>query len=354
MSIEDIAKTMASRMPWDTAKRVFDSGEIEKSHGWDNTVRKLADENADDEEAAAYLSGALSHHILCGEKLSRFYKLSKVDMDALRVAALDLQPKNTEFRKAYPSNISDELIEETFPQKHTLAAVEKNDDGVGLVFASTRAVEMRQPIELDILPEDAAELLEGFSEVVGIKLIKFQAMDVVWIPHKGSFVDVRVDFPRGMHLDTGSAAHEATTTTLAKLIQTDYLASPANLFPLIKKIYEAPKEGSIVELAFGTTTASLKHEKMRRGGKDLRNEKYHQGGKSALNTPIEPYRLSVRWDFDLEADVVSHPELSLNGNSRMNSSATRTIQDINIRGCVGVADYEFVRERIEHYMTQKV
>lgn len=349
MDIKDIAETMRGRMPWDTGRRVLDSGGIEKAHGWENTVRKLADKSADDDGAIEYLSSAVKRHILGGEKLSRFYRLTKKDIVVLRNAALELRPKNSEFRKAYPAAMSEEKIEETFPQKHTLVEIEKTEDGVGVVFASTRAIQVRQQIDISELGEEVAEFLDGYDEVLGVKLLKFQAMDVVWIPHFGTHIDVRVDFPRGMHLDTGGAAHEATRANFAQLVGHDHLVSPVNLFPLIKKIYDDPNEGSIVELAFGTTTASLKHEKMRRGSTDLRKEKYHRGGKQALSTPIEPYRLSVRWDVAVE-ETTSHPELSLNGSSRMTGSAQPTIQDITIRGCVGITDYEFVRERIEHFL----
>jgi hypothetical protein len=290
MDIEAIAKTMKARMPWDTARRVFDSGEIKKAHGWENTVRKLVETSAGDKTAINYLSAALKEHILCGEKLSRFYRLTRKDMSLVRNAAVELDPKDSAFLKAYPSAMSETQIEESFPQEHTIVAVETNKDGVGVVFASTRAMEVRQPIDLAELPESTAEALDRYDEVLGVRLLKFQAMDVVWIPHNGSFIDVRVDFPRGMHRDTAAATHQTVRDTFAKLTKSTHLTTPINLFPLIGKIYDDPNEGNVVELAFGTTTASLKHEKMRRSSACLRKEKYHKGGKQALNAPIEPYR----------------------------------------------------------------
>lgn len=352
MDIEDVAETMRSRMPWDTARRVFDSGEIQKAHGWDNTLRKLVENSADDDAVIEHLSAALKEHILCGEKLTRFYRVPTRELAEIRDAVMSLRPRPSAFREMYPAAISSDAIDDPFPREPTLVAVETNEDGVGVVFASTRAVHIRQPIDVSALPEDAAELLEDFDEVLGIKLKKFQAMDVVWIPHRGSFIDVRVDFPRGMHRDTAGAINEDIKRRFSRAVEAEHLASPVNLFPIIRRIYDTPDEGNIVELAFGTTTASLKHEKMRRGSLDLRKERYHRGGKSALNAPIEPHRVSVRWEVPV-GETTSSPELSLNGGLRTASSSSPALFDAIIQGCVGVSDYEFVRERIEHYLRNR-
>jgi hypothetical protein len=209
MDIKDIARTMRSRMPWDTARRVFDSGEVGKAHGWDNTLRKIEDEYSDDKTVAATLSASLTEHVLCGEKLTSFHRISKKRMAELSEAASRLRPRTSAFRESYPAAVSAEIIEETFPQEPTLVAVETREDGVGVVYASTRAIQIREPIDISLMPEGAGDLLDGFDEVVGIKLKKYQAMDDVWIPHSGSYIDIRVDFPKGMHRDTGVATQDA-------------------------------------------------------------------------------------------------------------------------------------------------
>lgn len=349
MNIKAIAQAMRERMmPWDTARRVFDAGEIDKAHGWDNTLRKLDEVDVEPEEDVEHLGRYLKGHILGGEKLTRFYKLPKAQIAELRNAVLDLTPPNTAMKRAYPLNLSADEIEESFPRPHRLVAVERTEDGVGVVFGSTRAIQTRETIDPEDFPDSASSILEQFDEIVGVKLKKFQAMDVVWIPHDGRYVDVRVDSPRGMHLDVGGGAHAATNRALTQLIGNDHLAQPVNLFPLIRKIYDEPDEGNVVELAFGTTTASLKHEKMRRGRNCLRSERYHIGGKQALRSQIEPFKLSVKWE--IEDGILSSPELSLSGTSRMTGSTNPKIIDATIRGCAGVAEYEFVRERIDHYL----
>lgn len=210
MAIKEIARAMRERMPWDTARRVFDAGNIEKAHGWDNTLRKIDEIEAEPEEDVEYLGRSLKGHILGGEKLTRFYRLTRNQISELRDAVLELTPSNTAMKRAYPLNLDSDQIEARFPLEHRLIAVERTDEGVGVVFGSTRAVQIRETIDPEDLPDRAISILSQFDEIVGIKLKKFQAMDVVWIPHDGRYVDVRVDFPRGMHLDVGGGAHAAT------------------------------------------------------------------------------------------------------------------------------------------------
>jgi hypothetical protein len=204
---------------------------------------------------------------------------------------------------------------------------------------------------------DSTDLKEGlydeYEEVYGLKQIRHQAMDIVWIPTHGNYIDVRIDFPQGMHRDVGEAAQAFVKSEFLKLIGDDGLSVPVNLFPLINKIYRTPKEGVVVELAFGTTTASSKHEKMRRKAQCLREETYHKGGKAALNTPIEPYRLSVLWKILIGQKKYSTPELSLNSSSRMSADAQPALVDAVIRNCMGRADFDHVKSRMEHFLSVK-
>lgn len=345
-----VVKDLRTRMPWDVGKRLLASLDIPKGHGWDKTVERL-EKNSDHVEVHSdELISSLKEHFVCGEKLSRFYEVPKDELAKVRRVLLSHKISASAFSKKYPALLSDAEIEKNYNQaKHTLIDVIKSEDGVAAVFASLRAIFVREQLDADDLPSELADKLAQYDEIVGVRLIKFQAMDIVWIPHDGTFVDVRVDFPRGMHHDQGLAALEATRAAFQTVVGTEPLGTPVNLFPLINLIYKEAKEGVVVEMAFGTTTASLKHEKMRRSGTDLRLEKYHQGGKAALKTPIEPYRLSVEYSLSFDG-VTSLPELSLNGTSRMAGSPEPKLLDVTIRKCVGLADYEHVRSRIEHFI----
>jgi hypothetical protein len=230
-------------------------------------------------------------------------------------------------------------------------SIEETDEGIAAVFGSIRTITVREPVAKEDLPDDAAKLFEGYQEIVGVRHIRQQAIDVVSIPTNGDYINVRVDYPEGMHRDVGEAAQSQTRVLFSKLINKDILTAPVNLFPLVNLMYSARSEGVVVELAFGTTTASWKHEKMRRRANCLRDEAYHKGGKQALSAPIEPYRLSIVWKRKME-EVESKPELNLHGSSLLAGAHGAVLSDAVIRKCMGSDDFLFVESRIEHYLSK--
>lgn len=336
-------------MPWNVAQSVLTEIELPKSRGWDKTVERLSRHDPALEDKAEPLRRAVIEHLVCGEKLTRFYKLSDQQLSTLRQAIDVVEVPDSAFRETYPIALSEELLP-MLPNGQSLVAVERTGDGTAALFASVRVVTVRELIDRSTLPTAVAEALDDFDEIFGAKTARRQAIDVLWIPHEGNYVDVRVDFPDGMHIDVGEAAHARTRESINRIVGSELLPTPTNLFSLIRQIYSSPGEGRVVELCFGTTTRSVKHEKMRRGAVCLRDELYHVGGKAALAVPIEPYRLSVEWAVHESGELVATPELSLNSHLRAAGAISPTIHSGTIRRCRGLSDFEHVRSRIVHYL----
>lgn len=347
MSITHVAASLKARVPWEVAHKILEMCDVPRGMGWDRTLEKLADSDEIPEAAESDLREAMREHILAGEKLTRFYALSDEDASGLRKAAAGLSVGElNKFAAAYPLHRTDDDIATLKVTKPVLVAIEQLEDGTALVFASIRAQEVREPVDIS---GEMGAALGNYEEVVGIRHVKRQTMDVLWIPKEGNTVDVRVDFPKGMLGDQGSLAHEHLREQLSVLLGQDYLSAPANLFPLVDRIYRSTTEGVVVELAFGTSTASLKHEKMRRSNVCLRGETYHVGGTTALAVPIAPYRISVQWERD-RGTISSRPELSLHGQFRMTHLVDAPLYEAVIRKCVDLDDYNYVRSRLESYM----
>lgn len=350
MAIADIASSLKARVPWEVAQKILEGKDIPRGMGWDRTLEKLVDSDGVPESGESDLVEAMREHVLAGEKLTRFYAVSPEDLDTLRSSLTGLAiSASNKFAAAYPLTIPEAEIAASGITKPSLAAIEVRDEGTALIFASIRAQEVREPVEV---PEEMEDALAAYEQVVGIRHIKRQAMDVVWVPNEGTTVDVRIDFPKGMLLEQGAFAHEQVREQLSLLVGQDHLASPINLFPIVGKLYRNPLEGTVVELAFGTSTASLKHEKMRRSSICLRTETYHVGGTTALTVPIEPYRISVQWEREHGA-VRSRPELSLQGQFRMTHLIDAPLHEAVIRKCLDTDDYNYVRSRVESYMVSE-
>lgn len=351
MDMEDLARSMMARMPWDVAQKVLKLNGAPRGRGWQNTRERLIKSEKKFAHTIDPLEDALKEHMLCGEKLTRLYKVGEKTRRRMKEAILNLTPSKSPFLSAYPGSATEEVLTGLKPDSPKLVAVESSEGGVAAVYASVRIVEERESLDPASFPEAVSEELSNFDELVGVRYVHRQAMDVVWIPNAGEYVDVRIDETQGMNHEMGKAAHERLRKELHSQLSTDFLRAPVNFFPLIAAFYESDR-GRVVELAFGTTTQSLKHEKMRRSKNCLRKEAYHKGGKQALKTPIEPYRISIVWDVSQDADVSTHPEVSFFGSLRSSLSASPVLHEVLIRKCIGVADFDVVRLEIEEQLQE--
>jgi hypothetical protein len=59
---------------------------------------------------------------------------------------------------------------------------------------------------------------------------------------------------------------------------------------------------------------------------------------------------SVFGNIDSHRDVVDTPELSLNSNARASADAQPVMLDAVVRNCMGYADFDHVKARIEHFL----
>ncbi|MCL6245836.1 hypothetical protein M5F04_14970 [Acinetobacter sp. ANC 7200] len=112
-----------------------------------------------------------------------------------------------------------------------------------------------------------------------------------------------------------------------------------NLFSAIEKFYH-DDSGEVTSLAFLTLSGTSHHEKLHKTCPDVRQAVYHIAGSSA--TPIEPYRISIRYDLNDQ-----HPEIFLLGSFRvMNSRTARQLFEARIQGATTRKSFEFCIDKI--------
>lgn len=349
MDLPSIARSMRSRMPWSVGQLVLHGNEVDRGRGWDRTVNHLSAANSPFQTKTNDLAASLKEHLLCGEKLTRFYYLEDAEIDILWDAIKDAQIEDTAFKQSYPLTLTEEELSSQ-PLQMQLTAVEENEFGLAAIFSSVRTLTLRVELERDSMSDEVSEALSDFDEIYAVKHTKIHAADVLWIPSTGNYVDVRVDYPLGMLRQTGEFAQGLIKDIANNLAGHSLLQAPENLFPIMSSMYNASNEGIVTELAFGTTSASLKHEKMRRNRSCLRQEVYHVGGKAALATDIEPYKLSIRYKRPVDENRNSLPELNLHSSVRSANGRAPTLTDAVIRRCAGLEDFELVRSRVEHFL----
>jgi hypothetical protein len=126
------------------------------------------------------------------------------------------------------------------------------------------------------------------------------------------------------------------------------LKDNANLFPLIDHMYESD-EGKVGELSFLTDEGSIKNEKMRKGKVDLRRELYHKAGKEAVDH-ISTYRISILWNLTILDDIETYPELLLPGQSHCLNSKPPKLDEVIVKKCSCLEDYNFILNKIIKYL----
>ncbi|WP_187428231.1 hypothetical protein ROLI_003770 [Roseobacter fucihabitans] len=346
--MKTVLDSMRERMSWNVARVILRWAGVEPAHGWDKTQAKYADTQNPDAEAK--LLDYLADHNVCGEKFTKIYQITSETRDALQTAILSLSPGDNDFALCYPLSRDPEKITQLGDPE--LVAIQKTDDGLGAVFANAVRLTKRETIEFDDLSDDSTALQQQYDEIVGLKFRTVQLFSVIWVPHDHASVEIRTDLPTGMSMDLAHAL-QSTLRQKANSLGVVTLDGPVDLYPLLEAIYQADGEGDVVELGFLTTTASVKNEKMRRSKLDLREEPYHLHGKEGLGTPIEPFKMFVRWNVEIDG-VWLAPEIGLVGTARGRSSLGQPnavgISGAIVKNCYGRPDFEHVIGKIHEYL----
>jgi hypothetical protein len=361
-----ILNALSERAPWTVAKRIFRNAQITPSRGWKSTIAKLSAASATPSTTAIdQLERGFIEHVFGGEK---FVTLYRIHDDAVTATLREKIGQLKTLGPIIPNNLDEagELPAEADtispPASERFGSVSSEttftgvmsgrwEDGrAALVIRSTRHLEVRETIEADdLIDEDAsedqvkvvAEAMSEYDRIIGTKFKEFTAFDVIGISEDG-LLELRIDFPKGSSKDQCKSVRSNLLAALKDLFGLDIAVSPINVFPAIRAIYLDNTEGRVVELGFGTSTKSIKNEKMRLGD-DLRQEKYHLAGKVALDVPISPYSLVVWWDEDVEGGIAANPELSISAGVRAVTSQSPAVYEFCIAKCADNPQFERIK-----------
>lgn len=342
-----ILEVMRDRVPWYLARKIFKKFELPIGHGWSHTAEALNSVDTSKVDVRGLLNAYLDH-ICFGEKSVKFYKFADADIMQLR-KSLENFP-NPSF---LPLPLSGSDLKKAPVSDPTLVYVRKERDGLTAIYSSVRSKDEQVRLQTSSLPDPARKAIGDFEEIIGIQSKRLQSYDVAWIPAHGNSVEIRNDHLAGETKETVSNAHQKIYADLHSRSGSHALVSPVDLFSAIKPIYDNENEGIIIELAFATSTGSVKHEKMRNHQDCLRREVYHVNGKKALKTEIEPYKLGVSWPIADAHGSDAAPELYLEGRVNMTGSTSPGLYVATIRKCQDSADYERVRSKLNEYVSDE-
>lgn len=348
----NVLDSLAARLPWLLANRALKHIGLGSGQGWQKTVDRLA--GTEHPQAERFLSSILEDHILCGEKMTKVYRLPAEKTELLRQRINDLREGAGPFASLYPALMPEKELSEA-DEEPELVRVVRNDDGIGAIYSTVVNLTVRETIQPQTV-EGGARLAEMYDEVIGLKYQPVQLFSVIWVSHAHDYLEIRTDFPRGMTQELGHQLQSQFRIIANNVAGEEIVVDPVDLFPLVNSMYSDASEGRVVQLGFNTSTGSVKNEKMRRSVVCLRNELYHVGGKKALSQPIQPFQVSIEWVLEPDG-LLMVPELTLAGTSRGAHRvggvvAGPVISAALIKNCLGSVDYGFVQDRILDHLSR--
>jgi hypothetical protein len=143
MDMGTLARSMRARMPWPVGRRVLQEIGLPRGRGWENTVVRLSSKEGGYNDKADAVAEGLKEHLLCGEKLVRFYEVNEKTKSTMADVLLKVKPSESAFEDAYPALLSENELEAQSISP-ILVAVEELEDGVAAVFASVRSISLRE------------------------------------------------------------------------------------------------------------------------------------------------------------------------------------------------------------------
>ena len=335
------------------------------SQGWEKSLSKLSELELEDGnslefiESLVQLEKSYKEYFIIGNKSVRFFSIQKQKIKLLQDKFLNYEIPVNQFHKTYPYPLDQEnlIALDSTPKLVDIIKLSGND--LAFIFCTKRYFSERQTLDPLDFQNELRSFLEDYDEVVTIKKYIRQLYDVV-ILRNNNIAEVRIDIGQGLSIQ------DRRFSFIQIIKEFNYLAKSVagielvldqeyNFFTLINLLYES-EEGKVCEIAFTTDQGSIKHEKMRRKDFDLREEIYHKAGRQAVieqDLKINIYRIAILWKYkiDEEDNIETQPELLIPGQVQMLHQEYPVLNEVIIRKCSGLKDYDFVFDKIVAYLS---
>jgi hypothetical protein len=337
-----LIKGLSDRVPWlAVGKPLLQALDIESSRGWKLSLQNAA-ARKEWSSVQTSLREALVDHIIAGEKAIQLIRIDRAERQQIAKAVKKLAVENTKLTASYPEP-GDSSSFNTNTDTPQLAALVDVPAGLGAVYTAVRKYDQRIELDLTALVK---EQRDDYERVFGLRAIKRQTFDTLWLPDGLDYLVLAADHPTDSPRDFSASALTFLRRTAAKLI--GEARPPLNLFKAIDQLYKTGG-GRVVELGFATDGASTKREKMRQAQRCLRKDLFHQGGSVAVAGNVTPYHISVNWS-SVNGKVHTRPELTLHGSAFLLHRANPVLDICFIRNGLGTKDLALGCKKLSRFV----
>ncbi|WP_207460795.1 hypothetical protein [Azospirillum sp. SYSU D00513] len=344
-----LLRSLVERTDWPVASNILRYHGLRLGRGAKGTIFKLREMIANGAIGQADLRRLFvryKENLAYGDKYVRFYDIGDASWPQIKAYADSARAEVGPFSASFPYMLTESELSNIAPNNPVLSAVERSPLGITLYYCSNRVHFVREKINTYEMEERISEAFKKYDEVIGVKVSKKQAVDVIWIPNDGGPIEIRVDANACPIVETSMAAHEILRINFNEAVGLNVLNKAVNLFPAIQNIYINDEDCRVTEMAFMAGTGSHKHETMRKSQTCLRKERFHEAGVGALEGDIRAHLITVFWEYEINSDFSSYPELKIQGHFRLIDHTEPELHDALIRRSWGAADYGMVTFRL--------
>lgn len=181
------------------------------------------------------------------------------------------------------------------------------DDEVTLHhFKKVRDLFSKEDINIDKLPVDAQSELNEFDRIIGVRATQLNCYDAILFDFKKKIMIIQLDLISMMNSgevdknidDFLKVLNSIIVDKLDNSFKIDKKSTAINLYGCIKNFYDNV-EGAVTRLSF-TTSKGVHHETLKGAATDIRKADYHIGGKAKESGNVFPYRVTKKFDLDID------------------------------------------------------
>lgn len=322
--VVDLTEELRTRISFHEVKRLFTELNFPSANGWGRLLENFSQFSSDDlqaklEKLKTNLGKVLRSYLLYTDKSVSIYQ---------RSSHLDILYKELD------KSISNNPEELCFESHNVLGDLEF------FIYKTTRTFYEKVEIDINLFNDEYDNVQQAYA----IKSVMRECYDSIIFNKNKGYIILSLDRAASSNTAILNKAHAKLVRKLNDSIrgiepEARLKESGDNLFPAIEKFYH-DNSGEVTSLSFLTLSGTSHHEKLHKTCPDVRQAVYHIAGSSA--TPIEPYRISIRYDLKKQ-----QPEIFLLGSFRaINSRAARQLFEAQIQGATNRQSFEFCIDKI--------
>lgn len=251
------------------------------------------------------------------------------------------------FSTTFPHPVTSDVLHAQRFETEVVGAMDIGNGAVAAVACGKRAFRHREQFDAQDVGEHTREEFGDFQELIVVRAGFTQAYDRLVFRRDAGRFEIHLDLCCPTSNEELQKAHESYIGRIKPIMERtlgrelSWLYRPLNLFPCIENLYNVA-DGRVLSLGHATGTKSIKEERMRGQGLDLRRELFHQQGIRAIRG-TDAFSIKKGWD----SQVGKHtPSIHIPGHFSKAGVAGAAVRHAIVENCASVADFDMVLSKL--------